>query len=432
MKKLSIYQVAHERFLVTPFNPAPVSASSRMIEGAVSKLRESKADDFISIRAGVVTPDNFLPDGGITIQNGKIISVYENHSDFPFDSDITLDTPLVALPGFIDLHIHGGFGMLFAEASSGDKSMISGFAAKLGSRGTTSFAATLASASAPLLVESAKSLQENVRYGSKLLGIHFEGPFVNPEKRGVLDERYLASPSIELADRLFFSSQPGLLKAIFTIAPEIPKAIDIAERLHEQGAIISAGHTDATYEQAKLAFSSGFTHVTHLFNAMRPLSARDPGIIGAALEDDEVSVEIIADGHHVSPSVIRMVMRAKSANGIAIVSDASPCAGLGDGEFWFGDRRFVVRDGVARMEEGGLAGSIEFQHRGLVLGVHEMGVPLVKMAKLLSETPARIIGRKDIGVLRPGASADIVLLDGISLDVVGTLIDGRLVESLGP
>jgi N-acetylglucosamine-6-phosphate deacetylase len=283
-----------------------------------------------------------------------------------------------------------------------------------------------------VLVESAKSLQENDWHGSKLLGIHFEGPFVNPEKRGVLDERYLANPSIELADLLFSASQSGSSKTIFTIAPEIPRAIEIGESLHKKGAIISAGHTDATYEQAKLAFSSGFTHVTHLFNAMRPLSARDPGIIGAALEDDEVSVEMIADGHHVSPSVIRMVLRAKPMNEVATVSDASPCAGLGEGEFTFGDRRFIVRDGVARMENGGLAGSVEFQHRGLVLGVQEIGASLVAMAKLLSETPSRIVGRKDIGVLQAGASADIVLLDGTSLDVVGTLVDGRLNEGNGP
>ena len=399
-----------------------------MIERAISRLRESNADDFISIRAGVVTPDHFLPNGGMSIQNGKIVSVYENHSDLPSDSDVFLETPLVALPGFVDLHLHGGFGLLFAEASLVNKSALSGFAANLASRGTTSFVATLASASAPVLVESAKSLQENSWQGSRLLGIHFEGPFVNPEKRGVLDERYLAIPSIELADLLFSASQSGSLETIFTIAPEIPKAIEIAERLHAKGAIISAGHTDATYEQAKLAFSSGFTHVTHLFNAMRPLSARDPGIIGAALEDDEVSVEMIADGHHVSPSVIRMVLRAKPMNEVATVSDASPCAGLGEGEFTFGDRRFEVRDGVARMENGGLAGSVEFQHRGLVLGVHEIGASLVTMAKLLSETPARIVGRKDIGVLQPGASADIVLLDRTSLEVVGTLLDGRLIE----
>jgi N-acetylglucosamine-6-phosphate deacetylase len=208
----------------------------------------------------------------------------------------------------------------------------------------------------------------------------------------------------------------------------MPRALETAEYLHARGAIIAAGHTDATYEQAKEAFSSSFTHVTHLFNAMRPLTARDPGIIGAALEDDEVSVEVIADGHHVSVPVLRMIMRLKPPNRLAMVSDAGPWAGLSDGEFTFGQRRFVVTGGIARLDkEGGLAGSAQFQQRGLFVGVREMGASLVTVSKMLSEIPAMILGRGDIGMLLSGAAADLVFLDRTSLEIRATLIDGRLV-----
>ncbi len=306
----------------------------------------------------------------------------------------------LAIPGLVDLQVNGFAGVDFAHADAPGYALAS---QQLAAAGTTSFQPTLVTASEHDLVRALGNAPGPRTLGS--MGVHLEGPFLSPARLGAHLSSARADPDGALLDRLLAAGPVAQM----TIAPELPGALELIDRLHDRGVIVSLGHSDATRGEAAGAFERGVRTVTHLFNAMRPFSHRDPGIAGAALVRRDVLLQLIVDGQHLADDTVRLVWQA-AAGRVALVSDAIAAAGLGDGVFRVGPIEVSVRGGVARRDDGLLAGST-----GTLLGavrtLAALGVPLVEAVGAATAVPARIAGRPDLGVLRPGALADIVVLD---------------------
>lgn len=308
----------------------------------------------------------------------------------------------VLAPGFVDLHVHAvdGCGVV------GPAPDVPGLARALAAHGVTSFLATTVTAPVDDLLPL---LGVETSGGARLVGLHLEGPWLSPDHVGAQPPEHLAPPSLADLERLVAAGPPVLL----TMAPELPGGLEVVRRASEAGVVVSVGHSGVTYDQALEAFDAGARHVTHCFNAMRPLHHREPGLVGAALDRSDVTVEVIADGVHLHPATVRLVWRAAGPDRVCVVSDAVEL-----------DVPEARPDGTAtRRPDGTLAGSrtgLDAMVRNLV----SWGVPLADALTMASVTPARVLGRE--AALRVGAPADLVALDA-DLHVVSTMVDGVVV-----
>jgi N-acetylglucosamine-6-phosphate deacetylase len=253
--------------------------------------------------------------------------------------------------------------------------------------------------------------------GPRVLGAHLEGPFISSERLGAHDARWRRDPEPALLDRLLAAGPVRLM----TLAPELPGVEELIDRLVAEGVTVSLGHTNATAEVAHAAFARGVATVTHLFNAMRPLHHRDPGVAGAALASRDVMVQVIADRVHVADDVLRIVLAA-APDRVALVTDAIAGAGCGDGSYMLGDMPVTVVGGIARRADGGLAGSVLTLIEA-VRNLHALGAPLEQAVAAVTAVPASIIGRSDVGRLTVGAPADVVVLDD-RLEILRVLVRG--------
>ena len=307
----------------------------------------------------------------------------------------------IAVPGFVDLQVNGFGGVDFADADA-DGYRRAGEA--LLATGVTAFQPTLITAPEDDLVAALAEVPVTP-IGPRLLGVHLEGPFLSPRRLGAHSAGAQRDPDPALLTRLLDAGPVGYV----TLAPELPGALELIDLLHARGIVVSCGHTDATAAEANAAFDRGVGTITHVFNAMRPLSHRDPGIVGAALARDDVILQAILDGHHLAEETARVVWRAAPGR-VALVTDAIAATGLGDGRSRLGDVSVVVQDGVVRREDGMLAGSVLTMAQA-VRNLHALDVPLVDAVAAATSVPARVLGRHDLGVLRPGGAADLVVLD---------------------
>jgi N-acetylglucosamine-6-phosphate deacetylase len=280
--------------------------------------------------------------------------------------------------------------------------------------GVTSFQPTFITAQEADLVAALREVPDDPR----VVGVHLEGPFLSPARLGAHPAEARRDPDPALLERLLDAGPVSYM----TIAPELPGALELVDLLQARRIVVSCGHSNATAGEAHAAFDRGARTVTHLFNAMRPLGHRDPGIAGAALARDDVVVQAIVDGVHLAPETVRLVWRA-AAGRLALVTDAIAAAGNGDGGYRLSGVEVTVRDGVARRDDGVLAGSILTMIEA-VRNLHDLGVPLVQAVEAASRVPARVIGRDDLGTIRPGARADVVVLDD-RLEVSRVLLSGR-------
>lgn len=337
--------------------------------------------------------------------------VDDNHqiTDKPIsdDSEIIDAEGLYVLPGLVDVHIHGAVGYDFCD---GDSEKLSKIAAYLHENGITTFCPTSMTLSEEMLDGIFRTIKD-VPVDSEhahIAGIHMEGPFLSPAKKGAQKESYLHAPDIEMFNRLNEACD-GKIRLI-TIAPELPGADKFIEELHDVTSI-SLGHSMANYEEAKSAFAAGANHATHLFNAMPPFLHRDPGIIGAATDNENVYAEIICDGIHIHPSVIRNVFRMFGDNRVILISDAMRATGMEDGEYELGGQPVFKSGRHATLADGTLAGSATHLF-DCVRNAVSFGVPLASALKAATCNPAASIGMADtVGSLVPGARADIVLAD---------------------
>jgi N-acetylglucosamine-6-phosphate deacetylase len=329
------------------------------------------------------------------------------------------------LPGFIDVQVNGGGGVLFGDAPSVET--LRRIARAHRRFGTTGFLPTLISADLNAIGEAIAAVEAAVEEGvSGILGIHIEGPFLSPERKGIHDASKFRSLDAE-AFRLLTSVKHG--KTLVTLAPEETTPETIA-RLAAAGVIVSAGHTDATYAETRRALDNGLSGFTHLFNAMSPMTSREPGAVGAALEDRDSWCGIIVDGKHVDPVVLRIALRCKRADRVMLITDAMPSVGSAEKSFELQGRTIRVEDGACVAPDGTLAGS-DLDMAGAVRNAMALlGLDLHAAVEMASRNPAAFLGlEEDMGRIAPGCRANLVLATD-ALEVLETWIDGHGIEDL--
>jgi len=371
--------------------------------------------------ARVITPGSQTAPADVLIEDGRIAAV---GPDLAADGAETIDLGgHVIAPGFIDVHVHGGGGHPLITPDPGE---IEAYARWAVSQGVTSFLATVCATTPDAALDclTACATAGEATDGATLLGVNLEGPFVSPERRGALPPSWPATPDADTFRRLLDASG-GKLRLI-TVAPELPGAAEVIREALSAGVRVSVGHTNATYEISREAFAAGASHVTHAFNAMRPFHHREPGPLGAALEAEGVTVEVIADGVHLHPAAVRTLVRAFGTERIALITDGVTPAGLDDGTFRIGNVEASLKDGGMRLPDGTIAGSVATMSDVVRNVVGWAIADLAAAATMASETPARALGlgeRK--GIIAPGYDADLVALTA-DLSVAATWVAGRL------
>ncbi|MFD6325809.1 N-acetylglucosamine-6-phosphate deacetylase [Streptomyces sp. NPDC058442] len=360
--------------------------------------------------ARVVLPTGTVDDGRVTVDGTRIAATAPANapSDAPESTAETLDlTGHWLVPGFVDLHNHGGGGASFTSGTVDD--VLKGIHTHR-LHGTTTLVASTVTGDLDFLARRAGLLAELAEQGD-IAGVHFEGPFISPCRKGAHSEELLRDPDPAEVRKLIDAAH-GHARMV-TLATELPGGLDSVRLLAEHGVIAAVGHTDATYEQTVAAIDAGATVATHLFNAMPALGHRAPGPVTALLEDERVTVELINDGTHLHPAALRLAFRHAGPGRVAFITDAMDAAGFGDGRYMLGPLEVDVEDGVARLVEGGsIAGSTLTLDRALKRAVTVDGLPLEHAVAALSANPARLLGMDDrIGSLEPGKDADLVVLD---------------------
>jgi N-acetylglucosamine-6-phosphate deacetylase len=375
-----------------------------------------------------LTPFEEIRDAVIVIQGSKIIAVGQRGKvAMPRGARMVAAKGKTVVPGFVDVHIHGAGGH---DVMEGTPEALEIIAATVAEHGTTSLVATTVTASE---METCRSVCDIAKFileaglspvrelSAEIVGIHFEGPFISQARRGVHPAEWIAAPSAALLLR--FLDEARGTGQILTLAPELPGALELIAVARAAGLVVSLGHTDANQEQAQAAISAGARHAAHVFNAMRPFSHRDSGVLGAVFTSPDVSAELIADGVHVDSTAIRMLLGLKSPDRVILVSDGISATGMPDGKYQLGTFAVTVKEGICRNSEGKLAGSTLTLDRALRHMV-ALGVPLASALQMVTANPARQIGlgsRK--GVLAPGADADLVFLDA-DLKISGVMTRG--------
>ncbi|MEV5742175.1 N-acetylglucosamine-6-phosphate deacetylase [Microbispora rosea] len=372
--------------------------------------------------ARIVTPDG-VHDGWLTIEDGRITHIGRGQA--PRDG-LGLGGRVV-VPGFVDIHSHGGAGGSFPD---GDPESAAAVAAFHRGRGSTTLVASLVTAAPDTLARAAATLADLCEEGL-LAGIHFEGPYIARSRCGAHEPTLLRDPDVA-EFRALVKAGRGHVRML-TIAPELPNALDVIREAAAEGVVAALGHSDATYEQTIEGIDAGASVATHLYNALPPLGHRVPGPIAALLQDERVTVELINDGVHVHPAMLRLAMHAAGAGRTALITDAMAAAGMGDGRYPLGPMTVDVVDGVARLASdapggGSIAGSTLTMDVAFRRTVREVGRSLVDAALMASLTPARVLGLDgEIGSIAVGKYADLVVLDD-DLSVGGVMKRGAWVR----
>ncbi|MFH9730357.1 N-acetylglucosamine-6-phosphate deacetylase [Streptomyces sp. NPDC017260] len=370
--------------------------------------------------ARVVLPTGTVDDGRVIVDGTRIADTASPQAE-------VLDVSgHWVVPGFVDIHNHGGGGASFAGGTH--EEILKGVDTHR-RHGTTTTVASAVTGDLDFLARHAGVLAELAQQGD-VAGIHFEGPFISPCRKGAHDEQLLRDPDPAEVRKLIDAAH-GHAK-MMTLATELPGGLDSVRLLAEHGVIAAVGHTDATYEQTLQAIDAGATVATHLFNAMPPLGHRAPGPITALLEDERVTVELINDGTHLHPAALRLAFHHAGAARVAFITDAMDAAGFGDGRYLLGPMEVEVSDGVARLVEGGsIAGSTLTLDRAFKRAVTVDGLAVEDVVAAISANPARLLGLDGrVGSLEPGKDADLVVLDA-AFDLVGVMRRGEWVVDPG-
>jgi N-acetylglucosamine-6-phosphate deacetylase len=376
-----------------------------------------------------LTPLEEIRDAVILVDGARIAAVeHRGEIEVPRGAAEFSAGARTVVPGFVDVHIHGAGGH---DVMEGTEEAFGAVTAAVARFGTTSIVATTVTASPEDTVRSVGAIAQAVKRGAlawgpsqthaEILGVHFEGPFISAARRGVHPAEWIAAPSVPLLDRFVVAAEDTA--RILTLAPELPGALELVHEARRRGLVAAMGHTDATYAEAEAAIGAGVRHAAHVFNAMRPFSHRETGVLGAVLTSREVTAELIADGVHVDDAAIRVLLAAKGVERTVLVSDGTAATGMPDGRYRLGSFEVNVIGGVCRNAEGKLAGSTLTLDRAVRHTV-SLGVKLPDAVRMATFNPARVLGveaRK--GILAAGADADLVLLDE-QLQVAGVMARG--------
>ncbi|MCM3746768.1 N-acetylglucosamine-6-phosphate deacetylase [Paenibacillus pasadenensis] len=360
--------------------------------------------------------------GSVTVKDGVIASV---------DAGEAAESGLPVidghggwlLPGFIDVHVHGGYGADFMDASREAYDTITKFHAE---HGTTTMLATTMTESQERIrqaLAAADDYRQSPMPHARLGGVHLEGPFISPDWMGAQNPEFRADPQLDWLKQ-WHADHPGLIKQL-TLAPEREGALEMIAWLAEQGIAVAAGHTDAKYDVMEAAADAGLNSAVHTFNACRGLHHREPGTVGAVLTDDRIHAEVIADGHHVHDAIMRLLGRVKPDGKLLLITDAMSAAGLQDGQYELGGQAVTMKDGVCRLTVGGnLAGSTLTMENALKRFIAATGWTVPQASVLASANPAALIGLGDqTGSIAAGKWADLVLLTE-ELEVQRTWVGG--------
>lgn len=330
----------------------------------------------------------------------------------------------ILMPGFIDTHTHGAVGEEYFN-SDGDLNKITEFEA---ANGVTAVAATIYSLPIEHVELCSKNILKYIKNGSKgakIIGVHAEGPFLNPARKGGMNLQNIKNGSMDYFERMY-SAYEGYLK-IITVAPECEGNTEVIKEAVKRGVKVSAGHTQASYDEMKKAIDIGVTRMTHTFNACAGLVHREPGVLGAALTDERVNCEVICDFAHLHPAAVELIYKAKGSHKFTAISDSEWCAGMPDGmEFEVDGRMTKVSGGVAFLEDGTICGSAGTLYNGFK-NLYSLNIPLWEIAEMVSQNPAKAMGLdNECGSIEVGKKADIVIIDS-DLRIDKTFADGNLV-----
>ncbi|MGB6430216.1 MAG: N-acetylglucosamine-6-phosphate deacetylase [Candidatus Acidiferrales bacterium] len=376
-----------------------------------------------------LTPLKEIRDAVIVVDGARIAAVgHRGEIEVPRGAAEYSAGAGTVVPGFVDVHIHGAGGHDVMEGTEEAFDAVTETVARFG---TTSFVATTVTASPEETCRSVAAIARAAtrvasetgsgRARAEILGAHFEGPFISAARRGVHPAVWIAAPSIELLDRFVEAAHDTA--RMLTLAPELPGALKLVSEARRRGLIVAMGHTDASYAEAEAAIAAGVRHAAHVFNAMRPFSHRETGVLGAVLTSHKVTAELIADGVHVDDAAIRVLLAAKGVERTVLVSDGTAATGMPDGKYRLGTFEVTVTGGVCRNAEGKLAGSTLTLDRA-VRHMVSLGVGLSDAVRMATFNPARVLGMETRkGILAAGADADLVLLDE-KMQVAGVMARG--------
>lgn len=381
--------------------------------------------DILFKNGAVVLADTVLFKSDVLVKESEIAEVGPDLRT-PRGAEVINATGLHIAPGFIDVHIHGGLGQMFEFADADGYAKV---AARLAESGITEFLATIAALPHDNALDAVTTATAfaGATGGAKMIGIHMEGPYLSPEAAGAQLVSAMRKPSLDELEE--YQKVAGDLLKIMTLAPELEGGLEFISELRRRDIVAAAGHSNATFDRIKEAVQAGLTHISHTYNAMRPLHHREPGVVGAALAMDALTTELICDGHHVHPAAVSVVMRCKPHDKIVLVSDAVAALGLPEGDHDFLGIPVLVKDGAVRMKNSeNLAGSV------LTLDVAIKNVfnwfadiPLREIFMMASLNPAKAIGMDSSkGQIAVGRDADIILVDE-RFEVALTMVEGQIV-----
>ena len=362
----------------------------------------------------VLTPAGLVKEGALAMQNDTILYAGEASGlpeTYLSAAEVISDNAGYIIPGFIDIHVHGGSGEDFMDSSKEVLDCITSFHC---SQGTTTMLATTMTAPKKAIDQVLKAVaeyrEEEMPY-ARLEGVHLEGPFISPKWPGAQNPEHIVKANTDWLEE-WEATYPGLVKMV-TLAPERDGALEAIAWLKEHKIVAALGHTDASYEEVQKAVEAGLSHGVHTFNAMTGLHHRKPGTVGAMLSDDRVSAEIIADGIHVHPVGVRILARMKEGSSLILVTDAMSATGMPDGEYMLGDQPVTVEKGIATLKGGdSLAGSTLTMIKGFRFLVDEIGLGMERASEIASLNPAKRLGIDHrTGSLESGKLADVLLLD---------------------
>ncbi len=375
-------------------------------------------------KGNLVLAEKILENGAVVVEGEKIVGIYPSAEARTLEGSEMLDFgDHYVAPGLIDLHLHGAMGRDVMDGSVAGLEEIAAYQVR---NGVTGFVATTLAAPLPGIRDAVAGVRAALSkpLPSEILGLHLEGPFLSFEKKGAQNPEFIRPIDRDALDAVV--EVCGGLRTMITVAPEIGDNLSFIPALREAGLLVSIGHSAAAYEMAMASVERGVSHATHLYNAMSGFLPREPGVVGAVLDSDGVTAELIADGIHVHPAALRMAIRKKGIGRICLITDSLNAAGLGEGEYRVGGLEVVVGNGQARLKESGaLAGSVLTLSRAVRNTIEWTGISVSEAVNMASLNPARVLGLDgQVGSIDLGKLANLAVFDG-DFNVVATILRGR-------
>ncbi len=378
------------------------------------------------------TPMKALDHPVVLVEDGEIVKIgVRGSAVMPANAEVRDFGDGIIVPGSVDIHIHGSAGYDVMQADDGGRR---GFEQFLARHGVTSYYPTTVAAPVAVIESALERIANAIELSehenadrdgcAQPLGIHLEGPFLSRARCGVHPPEDLLAPSLKVFDR-FWQAARGNIR-LMTIAPELEGTLEVIAEANKRGVCVSLGHSDADLEVTRRAVAAGARHATHTFNAMRPLRHRDPGIVGEILTNPRITADVIADGVHVDPVVVRIFLNAKGVDGAVLITDATSATGMPDGKYQLGTLVVEVKDGMVQ-SEGKLAGSVLTMDQAVRNAMKFAGWNLQQAVTIATANPAGVTGLVSKGILGPGADADFVVLSAKG-EVQATVVGGNLVK----